>query len=140
MNDLIIRAFTMDDYDQAYELWTKTPGMGISESDSRSSIEAFLRRNEGLSLVCADGATIAATLLCGHDGRRGFLYHLAVGDSYRRRGIGGELTQRGLHALKEAGIFKCHIFVVKDNELGASFWKDAGWQQRDHIYVFSRDT
>lgn len=78
--------------------WKRTPGMGMSKADSRENIELFLRRNEGLSLVCEDGETLVGSVLCGHDGRRGFMYHLAVHPAYRNKGIGGELVKRACTA------------------------------------------
>lgn len=140
MADLIYRAFTMEDYEKAYDLWLHTAGMGLTDADSRDKLGLFLRRNEGLSLVCADGDELAGTVLCGHDGRRGFLYHLAVRETYRGKGIGGGLVKRCLAALKDQGIEKCHIFVLADNELGINFWQGSGWLKRDDFYVFSHNT
>ena len=33
-------------------------------------------------------------LFCGHDGRRGYIYHVAVDENYRRKGIGRNWWQR----------------------------------------------
>lgn len=137
-----IRAFNMDDYAEAYRLWEETPGMGLSDADSPDSIRSYLERNPGLSFVAAaEGAGgLAGTVLAGHDGRRGFLYHLAVRPEYRGRGIGEALAKAALDGLLRQGIAKCHLMVLADNNLGQRFWAKAGWQKRDNLYLYSSDT
>ncbi|WP_238996506.1 GNAT family N-acetyltransferase [Paenibacillus pinistramenti] len=131
---------TMEDYDGAYRLWQNTEGMGLSSADSREAIAAYLRRNEGLSYVCKYGGEIVGTVLCGHDGRRGFLYHAAVAESHRGRSLAGQLVSLSLAGLREQGIEKCHLMVIKDNEIGKQFWARAGWKRRDQILLYSQDT
>ncbi|MFF2019161.1 GNAT family N-acetyltransferase [Paenibacillus sp. NPDC058177] len=138
---MIYRAMTADDYDAAYELWVNTEGMGLNEADSREGILRFLERNPGLSQVCVhEDGSLAGTALCGHDGRRGFLYHVAVSHASRGKGAGRELVARCLDKLRENGIGKCHLMVFKENQKGRQFWEELGWQYRDDIALYSRDT
>ena len=134
----IIREFTMEDYDAAYELWDTTPGMGLSEADTSENIGRFLERNPGISqsAVNQDGALIG-TILGGHDGRRGFLYHLAVRTAYRGQGIGEALVSAALQGLSNQSIDKCHIMVLADNYVGQGFWSKVGWQKRDNLFIYS---
>lgn len=133
-----IREFTMQDYEAAYSLWSATPGMGLSEADEPEAIRRYLERNAGLSFVAEDGdGSIAGTVLCGHDGRRGYLYHLAVRPSCRGRGIGEGLAAAALRALAREGIAKCHIMVLADNEIGLGFWTHIGWIKREGLYLYS---
>jgi ribosomal protein S18 acetylase RimI-like enzyme len=135
-----ISAFAPDDYDEALALWRRTPGMGISEADSRDRISAFLLRNQGLSFAARspEGGVLVGTVLCGSDSRRGYLYHLAVDEGYRRRGIGAALAGRALAALKASGVDKCHLMVIVGNESGAAFWKAQGWTLREDIELYSK--
>jgi ribosomal protein S18 acetylase RimI-like enzyme len=111
------------DYDEAVALWRISPGVGLNESDERAPLTAYLARNPGLSQVARlGGAELVGAVLCGHDGRRGYLHHLAVAEAYRRRGLGRELVERALEALKAAGIGKCNIFVFDDNAAARDFW------------------
>jgi len=135
-----IEAFTMGDYDEALGLWKATPGMGLSGADERASLSAFLARNPGLSFVARSGGELVGTALCGTDGRRGFLYHLAVRPEHRRRGLGSALARSCLLALAAQGVRKCHLFVLADNAVGAAFWKKEGWKLRDDILTFSKET
>lgn len=136
-----IRPMVMNDYEAAYQLWANTPGVHVSKADSREEILRYLERNPGLSLISEDeDGTLAGTVMCGHDGRRGYIYHVAVAEDYRGRGVGRDLVSRSLAALREEGIGKCHLMVMEGNKLGRDFWSGIGWQERDGIVLFSRRT
>jgi len=139
MNHINYQPLTITDYEECVELWKNSPGIALSLSDSLSAISQFLSRNPGLSFTARDGGQLVGAVLCGSDGRRGYLYHLAVAASHHHRGIGRELSTLSLNALKRMGIQKCHIFVVADNLAGAHFWQKTGWQKREDIFVMSCD-
>lgn len=130
---------TKDDYAEAYSLWQRLPGIGLSDADSSCAIDRFLDRNPGLCYVARQGGEMVGTCLAGSDGRRGYLYHLAVDPVVRRLGIGQALVEKTLEALKTANIQKCHIMVFSDNELGLSFWQATGWKLRKDIAILSYD-
>ena len=132
-----IEPFTMTHYDQVYALWARCEGVGLSGADSRESIRRYLRRNPGMSFVAFAGETNVGAILSGHDGRRGYIHHLAVDETFRRRGIGRRLVSHCLRALQEEGIQKCHLFIFHENEDGISFWQDNGWTLREDIRVMS---
>lgn len=134
-----IRQMNIDDYKKAMDLWQKTPGIGLSRADSNQRLAYFLDKNKGLCFVCEMNNKIVGTILCGHDGRRGFIYHLAVDEEYRLKGIGKALVKEALLGLKKEGIHKCHIFVMKDNQVGKVFWEKMGFIKRDDIEVFSKE-
>lgn len=135
-----IRSFLLSDYDEAYQLWARCEGIGLSSADSLEAISAFLDRNPGLSRVAISQSRLVGAVLCGQDGRRGYIHHLAVDQAYRKQGIGRALAESCLQALHENGIQKCHIFVYQDNEPGKDFWKNGNWISRDELLVFSKDT
>ncbi len=135
-----LRAMTIADYDAVLALWKATEGMGLSEADERPAIARYLERNPGMSFVGVEGdGRIVGAVLCGHDGRRGYLHHLAVAPSHRCRGIGRQLVERCLIALRSSGIGKCHLFVFAGNAAGITFWKRIGWKQRVDLVVMSAD-
>jgi N-acetylglutamate synthase len=138
--DVAIEPFGIECYGDAIALWKRTPGMGLSSADERGPMAAFLARNPGLSFGAWAGGTLVGTVLCGTDGRRGFLYHLAVDPAFRRKGLGSALAGRALATLKASGIDKCHLFVLAGNGAGAAFWAKAGWTLREDILTFSKST
>jgi ribosomal protein S18 acetylase RimI-like enzyme len=126
------------DYEGLMALWQNCDGMGLSDADSRDGISGFLERNPGLSFVAVIRGEIVGTSLCGHDGRRGFIYHLAVAGGHRRRGLARQLVEQSLAALEARGIRKCHIVVFADNVDGRGFWERIGWEKRDDLVMMSR--
>jgi ribosomal protein S18 acetylase RimI-like enzyme len=130
--------FQIADYASVYALWTSCEGMGLHDDcDSQASIASYLARNPGLSFVARDGERIVGAVLAGHDGRRGYLHHLAVDSSARKQGIGRRLVDAALVALREEGIAKAHIFVFRDNPQGRAFWEACGWQFREDLDLLS---
>ena len=136
---LLIREFRLSDYDSACALWQRSEGIGLSQADEPRNVARFLDRNPGLSFVAEEEGRIVGAILCGNDGRRGFLHHLAVDNDHRRSGIGRRLVERCLSALAAAGLRKCHIFVLADNVEGQRFWRTIGWEERTTLKVMSRD-
>lgn len=132
-----IRAMQISDYERALDLWQHTAGMGLSSADEPREIALFLQRNQGLCFVALEGDHLVGTILCGEDGRRGYLYHLAVQRDCQNKGIGKMLVEKSLHALKQKGIQKCHLFVIADNASGIAFWEHLGWEMRDDVEIMS---
>ena len=114
--------------------------MGLNESDSREAVGSFLRRNPGLSQVAVSGGRVIATVLCGHDGRRGYLHHLAVARRWRRKGLGRALVAACLERLHDAGIPKCNLFLYASNRPGRAFWRRLGWNVRSDLRLVQRGT
>ena len=85
----MIRKMTVEDYDGVRALWMTIRGFAIrSLDDSREGVARFLERNPATSVVAVEEGRIVGAILCGHDGRRGCLYHVCVAEEYRMRGIG----------------------------------------------------
>lgn len=122
------REFAIRDYDVAVALWNEVEGVEVAEGDSREEIAGYLLRNPGLSRIAEENGTIAGAALCGHDGRRGLIYHLAVAPAYRGKGVGKRLLQDCVRGLRSAGIKRAIILVAGNNMGGRSFWTKAGWE------------
>jgi ribosomal protein S18 acetylase RimI-like enzyme len=135
-----IREMVPTDYPRLRTLWEASEGVGLSDADSPEGFEQFLRRNPGMSSVALDGELLIGGVLCGHDGRRGYIHHLAVSSSHRRRGVARCLVARSLSRLGAEGIQKCHVFVFGENEEGRLFWEASGWPVRVELVVFSSPT
>ena len=138
--DSVISAMTARDLDAVLALWGQTSGVGLNESDTPDQLRAYLDRNPGLSLIARDGTRLVGAVLCGHDGRRGYLNHLAVLPEYRGRGLGQQMVESCLGALAALGILKCNIFLYADNEPGQQFWSRCGWAARSDLKVLQRMT
>ncbi len=137
--NITISPFTIDLYDRVMALWQQTDGVGLSGADARENIQFYLERNPGLSFIAECDGELAGTVLCGHDGRRGYIYHLAVHPAYRRQGLGRTLVDHCLSALQQFGIQQSHLFILNTNLDGAHFWESIGWTRRTDISVMSKD-
>ena len=127
----MLRVMTIDDYDQVYALWKQIHGFGIrSVDDSREGIDSFLKRNPTTSVVAVDDDKIVGAILCGHDGRRGCLYHVCVDENYRMRGIGKSMVVFAMEALKKEKINKVSLIAFTKNDIGNAFWNEIGWTKR----------
>ena len=127
----MIRAMTIEDYDEVYHLWKKIRGFGIrSVDDSREGIARFLRRNPTTSVVAVEDGRIVGSILCGHDGRRGCFYHVCVEEAYRRHGIGKAMVVRAMEALKAEEINKVCLIAFTQNDIGNAFCNRIGWTRR----------
>jgi ribosomal protein S18 acetylase RimI-like enzyme len=125
---IVTREFFIDDYDAVLELWQTVEGLEVAEGDNKEGVAQFITRNPGLSRVAIDGTKIVGIAMCGHDGRRGHIYHVAVDPAYRRYGLGRRLVQEGLDGLRQLGILRVIILVADYNLGGTEFWKRAGWE------------
>lgn len=127
----MLRIMTIEDYDEVYALWKQIHGFGIrSVDDSREGIQRFLKRNPSTSVVAEEDGRIVGAILCGHDGRRGCLYHVCVDENYRRRGIGKSMVVFSMDALKKEKINKVSLIAFTQNDIGNAFWNEIGWVQR----------
>lgn len=128
---MTIRTMTIEDYDGVYTLWMTIRGFAIrSIDDSRIGVERFLKRNPTTSVVAVEDGDIVGSILCGHDGRRGCLYHVCVHRAYRMKGIGKAMVVYAMNALKEEQISKVSLIAFTQNDIGNAFWNRIGWMQR----------
>jgi ribosomal protein S18 acetylase RimI-like enzyme len=134
-----ILPMAVGDLEAVTALWNGTEGVGLNESDDPGQLRAFLERNPGLSLVARDGSRLVGAVMCGHDGRRGFLYHLAVLPEHRKHGIGRAMVDRCLDALRSLGLLRCNILIYVDNHSGDQFWKRGGWYDRSELKLMQHD-
>jgi putative acetyltransferase len=133
------RTMSINDFDAVSVLWQNTENIGLSQADSYEQISYYLERNPDLSYVALVNNIIVGTVLSGHDGRRGCIYHLAVQPAFRSFGIGRGLVQLCLAGLAHAHIERCHIHVYAENQTGLAFWKNNGWFTRTELELLSID-
>lgn len=129
-----VRAMTIEDYEGVHALWMTIKGFAIrSIDDSRVGVERFLKRNPTTSVVAVDNGEIVGAILCGHDGRRGCLYHVCVREDHRRMGIGKAMVVFCMERLKEEEISKVSLIAFTVNDIGNAFWRCIGWTKREDL-------
>ena len=129
-----IRKMRIDDYDEMYALWQSCPGIGLNDlDDSKIGIDTFLNRNPESCFVAEANKEIVGTILVGSDGRRGHIYHLAVDEKMRNKGIASKLVDTALLALKQMGITKVAFVVFSQNSLANKFWEKKEFRVREDL-------
>ncbi|MGN0329916.1 MAG: GNAT family N-acetyltransferase [Kineothrix sp.] len=133
----MIRTMTIEDYEGVYGLWMSIRGFAMrSIDDSREGVSRFLRRNPGISVVAEEEGRIVGAILCGHDGRRGCMYHVCVHEDYRMQGMGRAMVVFAMEALKREHISKVSLIAFTENDVGNAFWKRIGWTRREDLNYY----
>lgn len=137
-----IEVMKPEDFAAVYDLWLSVKGMGLNNlDDTEEGFAAFLRRNPSTCFKASEDGVMCGVIMAGHDGRRGYIYHTAVREECRGRGIGRALVEAVKEALIREGIKKTALVVFKTNESGNAFWEKLGFHERDDIayrdYVLS---
>ncbi|MBS7303373.1 MAG: GNAT family N-acetyltransferase [Lachnospiraceae bacterium] len=139
----MVRSMTIADYEKVYALWKQIKGFAMrSVDDSKEGVERFLKRNPKTSVVAIEDGNVVGAILCGHDGRRGCMYHVCVHPAYRRRGIGKEMVVYAMKRLQEEEINKVSLIAFTSNDIGNAFWNTIGWTRRNDLnyYDFTLNT
>ena len=135
--EVTVRSMKTEDYPAVKALWQSIRGFGIrSIDDSEEGVGRFLARNPGISVVAEQDGAIVGAILCGHDGRRGCLYHVCVKDGSRRQGIGKAMVVFCMEALKKERINKVSLIAFTKNDVGNAFWKEIGWTGRRDLNYY----
>jgi ribosomal protein S18 acetylase RimI-like enzyme len=141
MRTFKIRKMTSRDCAAVLVFWQGIRGIGLDDDcDSPAGLRRYLKRNPGLSFVACDKDTIVGAVLSGHDGRRGYLHHLAVAPPYRKLGVGAALVLGCFRSLAKQHIPKCNIFLFRSNAAGRAFWLHTGWNLREDLSLLQKET
>jgi ribosomal protein S18 acetylase RimI-like enzyme len=141
MSELHIREFQFpEDYSSVRLLW-EVAGTGIQLrlSDNQDEIWKKLQRDPDLFLIAELDDKLVGTVIGGFDGRRGMVYHLAVKESYRRRGVGETLMEELERRLKGKGCIRCYLLVTVENETAMHFYGQRGWKQMNNVHIYGKD-
>ena len=133
----MVRAMTIDDFEQVHQLWMTIKGFGIrSIDDSKEGVAKFLKRNPSTSVVAEVDGKIVGSILCGHDGRRGCFYHVCVHEDYRRFGIGKAMVKMAMENLRKEDINVVSLIVYTKNDIGNAFWSTLGLEERKDLNYY----
>lgn len=114
------------------ELWQHAgPGVHLGRSDTQDEIAKKVQRDSDLFLVDEIDDRLVGSVIGGYDGRRGMIYHLAVAQDYRQKGIGAALMEAVEQRLIAKGCVKSYLLVVAGNEDAIQFYAKRGWEVMD---------
>lgn len=125
------------DYPKLIKLWEAAGCIDIRQTDTPEALATFLHRNPTCNYAAYAGTRLIGALLAGHDGWRGYLYHMAVKPDYRERGIGARLVNAAVSAIKREDIQKVHCLVKRDNLIAQQFWEACSFELREELFDYS---
>jgi ribosomal protein S18 acetylase RimI-like enzyme len=114
------------DYQQVAALWEEV-GMWPHPGEDRAWFEGALARNPGCCLVWRRGGRVIGTVIGAWDGLRGWIYHLAVAESCRGRGIGSALLAAVEARLREIGATQINLMVCEENHFAEGLYLRRGY-------------
>ncbi|MBL8088868.1 MAG: GNAT family N-acetyltransferase [Anaerolineales bacterium] len=141
MSNFHIREFSFDgDYERVLNLWKEIEiGMNVGKSDSPEEIKKKIQRDPDLFLIAESNHQIIGTVIGAFDGRRGFIYHLAVHKKFRRQKVASQLLSNVEERLKNKGCLKCLLMVFADNTDAIHFYNNHGWHHQPEDLVFAKE-
>jgi len=122
-----LRAFEQADYEQVFVLWERS-GLLMRPSDAREAVELKLGRDPDLFLVACDAAgLVIGVVMGGWDGRRAYVYHLAVDPEHRRRGVADRLMDELEERFRAKGAVKAKLQILVGNDQSIAFFAARGY-------------
>lgn len=131
-----IRGFALDDHDAAAELWRASDHMS---APPREELERVLAQAPELVLVAEDDGRLVGVVVGTDDGRRGWIFRLAVSPDRRREGIGDALVAEVERRLVDRGAVHIRLLVVGANEQARRFWEASGYEPFEDVVMYSKD-
>jgi ribosomal protein S18 acetylase RimI-like enzyme len=124
---ITIREFTMDDYPVVHVLWQRGD-LWMRPSDGPEATLLKLTRDPGLFLVACDAdGRVVGVVMGGWDGRRAYVYHLAVSPERRRLGIAASLMDELEERFRRLGALKAKLQILVENEGSKAFFTQRGY-------------
>jgi ribosomal protein S18 acetylase RimI-like enzyme len=138
--DYHFRDFSIEkDYDAVIELWNHSgAGLTVGKSDEPNELKKYLDRSPGLFIVAESGRQLIGTVLGGFDGRRAFIYHLAVDQLYQKQGIASAMLHEMENRFKQRGVCRYYLFVKKINDNAIQFYEEQEFEDLNYLRVFAK--
>jgi ribosomal protein S18 acetylase RimI-like enzyme len=135
----VLARFALDDLDHARAVWERT-GMWLRPSDGPEQMALLLERCPDLQLVARDTqGVLIGTAMGGWDGRRGYIYHLAVEPAWQRRGVGGALIDELEARLRAKGAMKAKLQILVGNDVSRAFFRARGYLFEDDCEPWGKE-
>ncbi|WP_346775543.1 GNAT family acetyltransferase [Sphingomonas sp. G-3-2-10] len=122
-------AASVDDADAVIALW-RACGLTRPWNDPASDYALAMATATSTVLVARDGNAIAASVMVGFDGHRGWVYYLAVAPERQREGLGRTMMTAAEGWLRERGVPKIQLMVREDNDAALGFYAALGLERQ----------
>lgn len=133
-----IRAFEESDRAGLRDLWQRA-GLRVNPlNDPDRDIDFALRSGHGAILVGLLDGQLAASVMVGHDGHRGWIYYMAVDPERQRDGLGRRILKAGEDWLAERGVPKSMLMVRDTNTEVVGYYQRCGYDYEPRVVMSRR--
>lgn len=134
-----IRTMHMSDFFPLYELW-KQVGLTLAPvKREQHEFSMMLALNPDTCLLAWCDGQIVGSILAVFNGRRAWMYHLAIRANWQGRGLGSRLLLLAEKKLKKKGVTKALLWVDTSNNSVGKFYKKRGYRLDDGYMLFGKD-
>jgi ribosomal protein S18 acetylase RimI-like enzyme len=137
LSNIWIDEFHLSDYDLIVSLWREA-GLVLRPGDDLDSIRLKLQRDPDLFLVAREGSEVVGSVMGGWDGRRGWIYHLAVRPLRQRQGIAKALIRELESRLVGKGAKRVNAQIYESNTASIRFFNACGYETRPDLVMIGK--
>lgn len=134
---LVIRAYETADEAAVVSLW-RACGLVVPWNDPVRDINRKLRIQPEFFLVGLSHGKLAATVMAGYEGHRGWINYLAVAPKHRRQGFGCRMMDAAEERLRAVGCPKINLQIRRSNTEVVDFYRSIGFLEDDSISMGKR--
>lgn len=128
MDSVTLGTFRQSDREAVCALWQRVFQNEPPWNDPEIIIDRKLTEQPELFLVARLDGHVVGTVLCGFDGCRAWIHHLAVDPEARRQGIATRLMAEAERLAAERGAPKLNLQVVEGNDAALAFYRALGYR------------
>jgi len=131
------REFSMEDFAAVSQLWRRS-GLEIRPGDGKEMIRRKLERDSDLFLVAVEDSRIVGSVIGAWDGRRGWVYHLAVDPRFRRRHIARKMLLEVERRMREKRVPRVHTMVFLWNAPSLNLFEGLGYEKQSDLVLMGK--
>lgn len=121
--------------DDAARLWQQS-GLTRPWNDPHEDCRRALTGSESTVLgALGPAGELLGTVMVGQDGRRGWIYYLAVDASVQGRGLGRRLLAAAEDWLRQRGVPKAMLMVRQENAGVQDFYRGLGYTDQETVVL-----
>jgi ribosomal protein S18 acetylase RimI-like enzyme len=133
-----IRRARPTDFDELYRLW-QAAGLKLAPRlQEKTEFESLIKLNRDSCLVALADEEIIAGVLAAFNGRRAWLYHLAVRPGWQEQGYGSALVRKAEKILKNRGATKIVLSVHISNLRTVPFYEKNGYEVKNSCVLMAK--
>lgn len=134
---MLIRLYQSEDEAAVVALWQQCR-LTRPWNDPHQDIQRKLAVQPDLFFVGVVDGAVAATVMAGYEGHRGWINYLAVAPEARGRGLGRLLMQHAEQCLAARGCPKINLQVRASNPAALEFYRRLGYLEDDVVSLGKR--